>query len=306
MQSFDSHAFCDSQAKSYHNASWDPWTDLELRNEEKGYELTCTGYAATRQRRCHNPINQHNRALAGRIVQQLGCINPSTSDVLPLLNELARATLCLRWHQDQAAGVAKKWRQIVDRKFKTKHCSIADTSYKSYGSKSNQSSRTGDYGGQRSSTSSKTEDSDPKATSTEREKHPKASEASSSFKDTKDYGIHIKEEELDTYIESLLALAGRLRSEKEKMRAESEREKAKERRRQEEEQCRKDEEHRRKEEEQRQREQRAAEERAHQEKNKREQGKARKLREEQERKEWEASWDRYIHAWKKFDGKNNF
>jgi hypothetical protein len=92
---------------------WDPIKVLEMMNPDRA-TLTCVGYAPSCKRRCRNPINVNNRAKAYIILDVLSCMNPEVSNIRPLLEKLATATLCLAYHQGQVGGKVDSWMRTID------------------------------------------------------------------------------------------------------------------------------------------------------------------------------------------------
>ncbi|OCK75815.1 hypothetical protein K432DRAFT_385925 [Lepidopterella palustris CBS 459.81] len=97
---------------------WDPIETLKIINPDRN-TLTCVGYAPTCGRRCRNFINQANKATAYQILEELEGLDPSEDDVEAKLRELARYTLCLRYHQNQVDGVVRKWMNGIQETMKT-------------------------------------------------------------------------------------------------------------------------------------------------------------------------------------------
>ncbi|KAF2676218.1 hypothetical protein K458DRAFT_437492 [Lentithecium fluviatile CBS 122367] len=93
---------------------WDPVTILDIINPSRGC-LTCVGYAPSCGRRCRNPINSDNRASAFRLLEDLSYIDTSTTDINAKLHQLARLTLCLRFHQSQKNDMVEKWCRKTDQ-----------------------------------------------------------------------------------------------------------------------------------------------------------------------------------------------
>ncbi|KAF2651660.1 hypothetical protein K491DRAFT_606444, partial [Lophiostoma macrostomum CBS 122681] len=87
---------------------WDPETTLDIINPDRG-TLTCVGYAPSCRRRCRNLINQYNRESAHHLLDKLSYINVATTNIDADLYELARLTLCQRYHQDQARSMVRQW-----------------------------------------------------------------------------------------------------------------------------------------------------------------------------------------------------
>ncbi|KAL4733781.1 hypothetical protein BDV11DRAFT_199495 [Aspergillus similis] len=78
-------------------------------------EPFCAGYAPSQGRRCRMRTNASNRASA------MAMLNHGTKQLLKgqmptrdLLVDLAHCTLCTRFHQGQAEGLAEKWRRDIE------------------------------------------------------------------------------------------------------------------------------------------------------------------------------------------------
>jgi hypothetical protein len=93
---------------------WDATATLEIINPTKGC-VTCVGFAPSRGRRCWNPINQGNRHSAFQLLEKLSYIDPSTTDINEMLDQLARLTLCLRYHQDQNRNIVQTWSKRISQ-----------------------------------------------------------------------------------------------------------------------------------------------------------------------------------------------
>lgn len=93
---------------------WDPAIVLELENPDRNC-LTCVGYAPTAGRRCQNPINRNNQALANELIKTISQTNISEAYPTDMLHQLARLCLCLRWHQCQIGRVVEDWCEKIDQ-----------------------------------------------------------------------------------------------------------------------------------------------------------------------------------------------
>lgn len=91
---------------------WDPYTVLQINNPDRN-AFTCVGHARTQGRRCRNLINQNNRALVYDILDRISFFSPDSREVSKALPRLASLSLCLRWHQPDAASIASKWAMRV-------------------------------------------------------------------------------------------------------------------------------------------------------------------------------------------------
>jgi hypothetical protein len=100
--------------KQHKEKLWDPITTLDIINPSRG-RLTCVGHAVTRGRRCRNPINQANQFSAFQLLQDLSYIDTSTTDINAKLHHLAKLTLCVRYHYNQADDMAKEWSKDIDQ-----------------------------------------------------------------------------------------------------------------------------------------------------------------------------------------------
>lgn len=92
---------------------WDPVATLDIINPDRGC-LTCVGYAPSRGRRCRNPINMGNRSSAFHLLGELSYIDVSTTNIDAKLRQLARLTLCLRYHQDQEHEMVRQWNRKIE------------------------------------------------------------------------------------------------------------------------------------------------------------------------------------------------
>lgn len=79
-------------------------------------EPFCAGYAPSQGRRCRMRTNASNRASAMAILE-LGTkkVHMGQMPTKDLLIDLAHCTLCTRFHQAQAEGLAERWRQDIER-----------------------------------------------------------------------------------------------------------------------------------------------------------------------------------------------
>ncbi|KAL4899609.1 hypothetical protein BDW74DRAFT_163224 [Aspergillus multicolor] len=78
-------------------------------------EPYCAGFAPSKGRRCHMRTNARGRSLA------ISLLNEGTKDIqagyIPdedLLFDLAHATLCTRFHQNQASGLVTRWTNAIE------------------------------------------------------------------------------------------------------------------------------------------------------------------------------------------------
>ncbi|KAL4757716.1 uncharacterized protein BDW70DRAFT_142959 [Aspergillus foveolatus] len=79
-------------------------------------EPFCAGYAPSQGCRCRMRTNASNRASAMAILE-LGTkkVHMGQMPTRDLLIDLAHCTLCTRFHQAQAEGLAERWRQDIER-----------------------------------------------------------------------------------------------------------------------------------------------------------------------------------------------
>lgn len=90
---------------------YDPMKLFQLVNPDRGF-VTCVGYAPSKGRRCQCQIARHNHQSA---LLKLSALPPASSDsqtLLALLRKAAERSLCVRFHQGQAAEVAQRWYRI--------------------------------------------------------------------------------------------------------------------------------------------------------------------------------------------------
>ncbi|KAL4814452.1 hypothetical protein BDW67DRAFT_165824 [Aspergillus spinulosporus] len=79
-------------------------------------EPFCAGYAPSQGRRCRMRTNASNRASAMAILSQgTNIIHKGKIPPRDLLIDLAHCTLCTRFHQGQAAGLAERWWRDIER-----------------------------------------------------------------------------------------------------------------------------------------------------------------------------------------------
>ncbi|KAH8698937.1 hypothetical protein BGW36DRAFT_377000 [Talaromyces proteolyticus] len=81
-----------------------------------GDDHHCTGIATTQHRRCRLTTNARNRSAACSLIDEGSALLASGEECIDdILEELAPLTLCVRWHQYQASGVASQWSEKVDK-----------------------------------------------------------------------------------------------------------------------------------------------------------------------------------------------
>jgi hypothetical protein len=107
-------SFSQIPPKQHKEKLWDPIATLDIINPDRG-RLTCVGHAVTCGRRCRNPINQANQFSAFQLLQELSYIDTSTTDINAKLHCLAKLTLCVRYHYNQADDMAKKWSKEINQ-----------------------------------------------------------------------------------------------------------------------------------------------------------------------------------------------
>lgn len=85
---------------------------IKLKPEEEPH---CVGFAATKGRRCHNPINARDRNMAVTLLHKGTRDLHQGYPIDDLLEDLAPLALCNRRHQNQAAGIVETWQRRVQR-----------------------------------------------------------------------------------------------------------------------------------------------------------------------------------------------
>ena len=95
---------------------WDPYAILNVINEDRG-TLTCVGHAASKRRRCMNPLAASNRHMASTILDDIALKGPQSLSVERKLTKLAQLTLCVRYHQGQVGDMVYKWQRAIDLEF---------------------------------------------------------------------------------------------------------------------------------------------------------------------------------------------
>lgn len=91
---------------------WAPTEVLEL--DPNSFGFTCIGHAPSKGRRCRNPIASVNRQEGAKILLQMSRLDPHSQRLDDKLEELASRLLCKRWHQNQAAGMKRRWHCAVE------------------------------------------------------------------------------------------------------------------------------------------------------------------------------------------------
>ena len=94
-------------------STWDFTELLDIYNPEHDWKRTCVGFAPSQGRRCWNPYNAGNRAAADRILLLLPTLTSHPKELKSKLYDLAGCCLCLRYHQNQAVGVAADWFDFI-------------------------------------------------------------------------------------------------------------------------------------------------------------------------------------------------
>ena len=89
---------------------WDPYRVLNIDKSS----TVCYGWAPSQGRNCRNPISRASRQEATSVLSSLTTIDPSSSDLGPQLQTLARLLLCKRNHQNQAGSVLARWKKEMD------------------------------------------------------------------------------------------------------------------------------------------------------------------------------------------------
>lgn len=85
---------------------------IKLKPEEEPH---CVGFAATKGRRCHNPINARDRKMAVTLLHKGTRDLHQGYPIDDLLEDLAPLALCNRRHQNQAAEIVETWQRRVQR-----------------------------------------------------------------------------------------------------------------------------------------------------------------------------------------------
>ncbi|GLB12482.1 hypothetical protein AtubIFM57258_010164 [Aspergillus tubingensis] len=75
---------------------------------------SCVGWAPSQGRHCRNPTNARNRRHAVSLLDQGTRLLKAGRSIDHILEELAPLVLCLRYHQNQAAGLTNTWVSRVD------------------------------------------------------------------------------------------------------------------------------------------------------------------------------------------------
>lgn len=91
---------------------WIPAEVLHLDLSASGF--ACIGYAASKGRKCRNPIAWANCEESAKILQKMSRLDPQSQRVDDKLEELASRLLCSRWHQDQAGITKSQWQCHID------------------------------------------------------------------------------------------------------------------------------------------------------------------------------------------------
>ncbi|RAK88894.1 hypothetical protein BO79DRAFT_245312 [Aspergillus costaricaensis CBS 115574] len=76
---------------------------------------SCVGWAPSQGRHCRNPTNARNRRHAVSLLDQGTRLLKAGRSIDHILEELAPLVLCLRYHQNQAAGLTSTWVSRVDK-----------------------------------------------------------------------------------------------------------------------------------------------------------------------------------------------
>ncbi|KAL4971913.1 hypothetical protein BDW66DRAFT_145195 [Aspergillus desertorum] len=79
-------------------------------------ERSCAGYAASRGRRCQISTSAQSRTSAMTLLNRATkSLHAGQLPAKDLLVDLAQYALCKRFHQNQAEGLAEKWRREIER-----------------------------------------------------------------------------------------------------------------------------------------------------------------------------------------------
>jgi len=96
--------------------NWSAETVLELFNKEASHNFTCSGPAASKGRRCRNPIAKANQTVAIAIAEVISSDEPrEAADDTTLLKLLATACLCKRNHNTEGHKneLIDRWQRIM-------------------------------------------------------------------------------------------------------------------------------------------------------------------------------------------------
>src|SRR3954466_5976860 len=102
----------DSISSEQKGKLWDPYAILEIINPDTK-SFTCVGYAASRGRRCQNPIAQRNRTYVYNTIDALALKPPNSSAVASQLPEIAGRALCRAVHQYQVHSIVEQWQEAI-------------------------------------------------------------------------------------------------------------------------------------------------------------------------------------------------
>ena len=285
-------------------ASWDAVETLNIINPDRGC-LTCVGFAPSQGRRCRNPIAQHNRTFAFKILNKISNEAPDGSALVADLRKIAATSLCLRYHQGQVDSVVAEWQS----KIQSVKAQKASGTRKPYFGNSPYDSKPSTHKPSFSdfhSIEERLNDLMKKLAEYEvREQERKAEEERKRLRMEQKQ----KEKEMEEHKEKARQEKERKEQEKARKEAEEEQRKREEERNQEEEKQRKREEEERKQEEERKKHEEKA--REQEEFNERARQRTQKAREEKERKEeqegleWKQAWNDYIDSWILFRSKHS-
>ncbi|KAI9933986.1 hypothetical protein ASPWEDRAFT_168263 [Aspergillus wentii DTO 134E9] len=76
-------------------------------------EHRCLGYTLSNRRRCMNPTNATSRNTASSLLERGTRMLEQAESIDSLLECLAPMVLCRRYHQNQARGLASRWKEKV-------------------------------------------------------------------------------------------------------------------------------------------------------------------------------------------------
>ena len=97
--------------------NWSAETVLELFNKEASDTFTCSGSAASKGRRCKNPIAKANQTVAIAIAEVMSSEEPrEAASHTAILNILATSCLCRRYHntEDRKKELIDRWQRIME------------------------------------------------------------------------------------------------------------------------------------------------------------------------------------------------
>ena len=97
------------------NRLWNPSKILQLGKYSPEESCTCVGYAPSKGRRCRNQIAAVNHEEARKMLERISRMDMVAADLEEDFEEIASLLSCRRWHQNQAAAMASKWYDAVEK-----------------------------------------------------------------------------------------------------------------------------------------------------------------------------------------------